>query len=176
MTLFWVRVPVLSVQRMSMEPRFSMESSFLMMTFLCDMSTAPLARQVVTSMGSISGVRPTAMEMAKSSASSQLFLVRPLMRKTAGTMTSMKRMRSHETLCTPLSKAVLVGACESSEDTSPSMVEVPVATTRHVAPPEETLLPMKTRFCVSVRLPSPELGSAVLLTGTLSPVSAPDSR
>lgn len=53
------------------------------------------------------------------------------------------------------------------------MVDAPVATTRHVAPPEETLLPMKTRFGVSVRLPSLVLGSAVLLTGTLSPVSAP---
>lgn len=53
------------------------------------------------------------------------------------------------------------------------MVETPVATTRHVAPPDETLLPMKTRSGWSVRDPSPLPASAVLLTGTLSPVRVP---
>ena len=41
----------------------------MMMVFSFDIATAPLARHVVTIIGSISGVSPTAMEMANSAAS-----------------------------------------------------------------------------------------------------------
>ena len=54
------------------------------MVFFFDMDIAPLARQVVTIIGSISGVRPTATEMANRNASSQSPLVRPLMKNTTG--------------------------------------------------------------------------------------------
>ncbi|CEJ14073.1 hypothetical protein BN1110_04400 [bacterium YEK0313] len=70
------------------------------------MATAPLDRLALTIIGSISGVRPTATEMANSSASLQSPLVKPLMAKTTGTMTSMKRMSSQLTLLTPRSKLV----------------------------------------------------------------------
>ena len=63
----------------------------LTMTFLRPIATAPLDRQTVTIIGSISGVRPTATATAKKNASPQLPLVRPLMTKTSGTITSMKR-------------------------------------------------------------------------------------
>jgi len=62
------------------------------MTLARDMSIAPFARFTVTIMGSISGVRPTATATANSSASSQSCLVKPLMRKTMGTMTMMTRI------------------------------------------------------------------------------------
>ena len=54
-------------------------------------ATAPLDRQTVTIIGSISGVRPTATATAKKNACPQLPLVRPLMTNTSGTITSMKR-------------------------------------------------------------------------------------
>ena len=64
-------IHILSVQRMSMAPKFWMEFRFLTMVCFLLMETAPLARQVVTIMGSISGVKPTAMEMPNRNASNQ---------------------------------------------------------------------------------------------------------
>src|ERR1035441_4890966 len=54
-----------------MAPKFWMASSRLTMTFRRDRSTAPLARVEVTIIGSISGVRPTATDMANRKASVQ---------------------------------------------------------------------------------------------------------
>ncbi len=67
---------------------------------------APLARFAVTISGSISGVRPTATESANRNACSQSCLSRPLMMKTIGTITAMKRINSQLTLLTPRSKLV----------------------------------------------------------------------
>ena len=66
-----VSVPVLSVHRMSMAPRFWIELSRLTMTRLRDMARAPLDRQTDTIIGSISGVRPTATARANRNASFQ---------------------------------------------------------------------------------------------------------
>jgi len=101
-----VKVPVLSVHNTSIAPKFWIEFSRLTMTFLRDMAIAPLARLTVTIIGSISGVRPTATATAKSNASSQSCFVRPLIRKTAGTMTRIKRIISQVNLLMPRSKAV----------------------------------------------------------------------
>ena len=65
MTWSMVRVPVLSVQRTSMAPKFWMEFRRLTMTFLRAMAIAPLERQTEMIMGSISGVRPTATDREK---------------------------------------------------------------------------------------------------------------
>ena len=56
----------------------------LTMTFLRLIASAPLDRQTVTIIGSISGVRPTATATAKKNASPQSPLVSPLMTKTSG--------------------------------------------------------------------------------------------
>ena len=80
-----------------------------MITFSFDMATAPRARQVVTIMGSISGVRPTATETANSAASIQLPSEKPFRNSTTGTMTSMKRISTQETALTPFSKVVFGG-------------------------------------------------------------------
>ena len=60
----------------------------------------------VTIIGSISGVRPTATATANSNASSQSCLVKPLIRKTSGTITTMKRIISQVKRLMPWSKAV----------------------------------------------------------------------
>lgn len=106
MILFWVRVPVLSVQRVVMAPRLWMELRRFTTTFLLAILFAPLARLAVTIMGSISGVSPTAIEMAKSKASSQSPFVNPLMRKTMGAIVNMKRMRTQLMRLIPMSKVV----------------------------------------------------------------------
>ena len=90
MTRSCVSVPVLSVHKTSIAPKFWIALRRLTMTFLRDIAMAPLARLTVTIIGSISGVSPTATATANSSASNQLPLVRPLIRNTSGTMTEMK--------------------------------------------------------------------------------------
>lgn len=98
---------------------------FLTIVFFFDMDRAPLERLAVTIIGSISGVSPTATEMAKMKASNQSPFVNPLMKNTNGTMTSIKRMSSRLTLLIPLSKAV-VGTV-SREVVGDSTEESPVA-------------------------------------------------
>lgn len=105
-----VRVPVLSVQSTSIAPKFWIALSCLTMTFFRDIASAPFERQTDTIIGSISGVSPTATAMEKKKASCQLCLVKPLMRKTSGTITIMKRIISQVKLCTPRSKLVCAGA------------------------------------------------------------------
>ena len=122
-------------------------------------------------MGSISGVSPTATEMANSAACSQSPLVKPLTKSTTGTITSMKRMSTQETALTPFSKVLLGGFAFSSFASSPSRVSPPTATTSARALPLITLLPRKARSCRSVRLPS-GAGAPLFSTGSLSPVSA----
>ena len=82
-------------------------------------TTAPLARLVVTIIGSISGVSPTATETANRSASSQSPLVIPLMRNTSGVITSKKRINIQLTRLMPLSKLVSGRAPAMSFATAP---------------------------------------------------------
>ena len=84
------------------------------MTSFFAIASAPLARLMVTIIGSISGVSPTATATANISASSQLPLATPLMRNTSGTITAMNRIMSQAKRRTPLSK--LVGTrCPTSD-------------------------------------------------------------
>ena len=101
-----VSVPVLSVHKTSIAPKFWIAWRRFTITRFFDMAIAPLARFTVTIIGSISGVNPTATATANKSASSQSPLVRPLIRSTAGTMTSMNRIISQVKRLMPLSKLV----------------------------------------------------------------------
>ena len=96
----------MSLPSTSIAPKFWMAFRRLTMTFLRDIARAPLERLTVTIIGSISGVSPTATAMANRNASSQLCLLSPLMRNTAGTITAMKRIISQVNLLTPKSKLV----------------------------------------------------------------------
>ena len=107
MTRSCVSVPVLSVQRMSIAPKFWIEFSRLTMTFFFDIASAPFERLTVTIIGSISGVRPTATERAKRNASFQSCLVRPTMQEDdASTMTTMNLIISQVKAAMPRSKLV----------------------------------------------------------------------
>src|SRR5271155_1339574 len=66
----------------------------LTITFLRLIASAPFERQTETIMGSISGVRPTATASAKKKALFQSCLVKPLIRKTRGTITAMSLIMS----------------------------------------------------------------------------------
>ena len=110
------------------------------------MATAPLARAVVTIVGSISGVRPTATEMANRKASSQLPFVKPLINSTTGTITSIKRISTQETEFTPFSKLVWTGFTVKPWAIVPKNVSSPVPMTTQVAAPITTVLPIKARL------------------------------
>ena len=126
-----------------MAPKFWMELRFLTMVCFLLMETAPLARQVVTIMGSISGVRPTAMEMPKRKASSQSPLVMPLMKNTRGTITVINRISTQETAFTPLVKLVSTASPATAEAMEPNRVLSPTHTATAQALPDTTLLPIK---------------------------------
>ena len=74
---------------------------FLMIVCLRRMDALPFARQALMTIGSISGVSPTATERAKSSAGSHSPLVRPLARNTIGTSTAMKRISTQAMALAP---------------------------------------------------------------------------
>ena len=83
------------------------------------------------------------MEMPKRKASSQSPLVMPLMKKTRGTITSIKRMSTQETALTPLVKLVSVASPATAEAMEPKRVSSPTQMATAKALPETTLLPIK---------------------------------
>ncbi len=90
----------------------------LTMTCFLPIETAPFDRQIVTIIGSISGVRPTATATAKKKASPHEPFVRPLIRKTSGTITAMKPSMSIVKRAMPRSNAV-GGSCSWSASAMP---------------------------------------------------------
>ncbi len=110
-----------------------------------DIATAPRARLAVTTIGSISGVRPTATAIAKRKASFQPPLTNPFSRKTTGTMTNMNRISTQVTRLTPLSKLVGARWFTTLFASDPNCVRAPVRITSAVAVPLTRLVPMKQR-------------------------------
>lgn len=81
-----VRVPVLSMHSTSILPKPCMALMSLMMVCLRLMARLPRARQAVMTMGSISGISPTATDRAKAKDSSQLPPVSPSSKTPAGSI------------------------------------------------------------------------------------------
>ena len=86
-----VSVPVLSVHRMFMLPRFSMASRRRTMTPSLAMARAPAARVTLMMAGSSSGDRPTASATANSADSTSGRPASALTISTKRTMTTMTR-------------------------------------------------------------------------------------
>ena len=105
------------------------------------MVRAPLERHTVMIMGSISGVSPTATDNANNSASIQLCLVIPTIKKVVSTMMIMKRTMSHTNDCTPLSNAVAALTFVIFREIRPRTVASPVFTTSPRAVPLKTVEP-----------------------------------
>ena len=86
-----VSVPVLSMQSTSILPKPCMALISLIIVCFLLMARLPLARQAVMTMGSISGISPTATDRAKAKDSSHFPPVIPRITNTIGTSTAMKR-------------------------------------------------------------------------------------
>src|SRR4029453_13688339 len=132
--------------------RFWIELRRFTTTFFPDIERAPRERQTETIVGSISGVSPTATATAKKNASFQSCLVSPLITKTSGTMTAMKRIMSQVNRATPWSKAGGIGAPVRVLGMVPRYVLGPVSTTTAVAVPLSTAVPRKQRLLSSSAL------------------------
>ena len=86
-----VSVPVLSMQSTSILPKPCMALMSLIIVCFLLMARLPLARQAVMTIGSISGISPTATDRAKAKDSSHFPPVIPRSTNTIGTSTAMKR-------------------------------------------------------------------------------------
>ena len=102
-----VSVPVLSMHSTSMLPKPCMALMSLMMVCLRLMDRLPLARQAVMTIGSISGIRPTATDSANAKDSSHFPPVIPSRMNTMGISTAIKRSMTHAMELAPFWKAVL---------------------------------------------------------------------
>ena len=167
----------MSVQSTSIAPKFWIEFKRFTIVLRLDIATAPFARFVVTIIGSISGVSPTAMARPNRKASSQFPLLTPLISTTTGTITAMNLMNSQLTLFTPMSNAVVARRPTRPLAMAPNDVRLPVAMTAAIAVPLMTLVPMKQIVGMSVRPvdnPAATGGAArsAFSTGSASPVSA----
>ena len=99
--LFSVKVPVLSVQRISIDPKFSIEViSFTKTSFLAS-RLLPLDRLTLTIIGNILGVMPTATDNANKRASLKFFLIRPSTIMTKRQTSTIYLINSFEILLIP---------------------------------------------------------------------------
>ena len=165
-----VRVPVLSVHRISIWPNVWMALSLLTIVFSFDISTAPFAIVVVTITGSISGVIPTAIVIAKTMDDHRSSFVKRLMTSMMGSITSIKRMSSPLISSMPFSNEFFSLTETRDFAMFPKYVSSPVLSTIAVAEPETMFVPRKPMLGSSV------MGSVPLLvvnfsTGLDSPVS-----
>ena len=87
-----VSVPVLSIQSTSMLPKLCMAFRSLMVVCFLPIARLPFARQAVMTMGSISGISPTATDSANAKDSSHFPPVIPNIRNTMGTRTAINRI------------------------------------------------------------------------------------
>ena len=94
----------MSTQSRSMLPKPCMALMVLTTVCFLPMAAQPLARQAFTTMGSSSGVRPTATDKANRKADSQLPLVSPQAANTTGTSTAIKRISTQAMEFAPRSK------------------------------------------------------------------------
>ena len=168
-----VSVPVLSLHRMSMLPRFWIAERCFTITFSRAIWIAPCASVTVVIIGRNSGVRPTASATEKSSDSSGL---RPKPRFT----TRMNSTRK-TTVCrisipkrrVPRSNSVSSGRAARRSTMSPNAVSRPDAKTTAVAVPLTIEVPRKTRPGESGPLDESASFAASFSAGSDSPVRAP---
>ncbi len=166
-----VSVPVLSVQRMSMLPKFSMELILRTITPCRAILWAPCESVMLTMAGSSSGVRPTARASEKRSESIAGFPSRKLKESTITTITSITWVSRLPKRWMPRSNSVSDGRMPRRWAIPPSTVSRPVTTTSRRAVPLLTLVPMNAQLDLSARLETAGAAPGAFSTGKVSPVS-----
>ena len=162
-----VSVPVLSLHRMSMLPRFWIAARCLTMTCCWAIREAPCASVTVVIIGKNSGVSPTARATANRSDSKAGRCMARLAARSTRTRTRTVRVMSRPKWRRPRSNSVSGARAARRATTSPNSVELPVAVTIAVAVPLTIDVPSQT-----VPALSPSGAPASFSTGSDSPVSA----
>ena len=147
-TLIWssVNVPVLSVQSISIDPKFWIAPIFFTTVLCLAIFKAPLVRFSDTIAGNISGVKPTASDAAKVNASKKLPVWYQSMTRTRGTITAINIKSILETFLTLLSNSVSGSASCNEDCIAPKYVFWPVPITTAIAVPLTTLVPRRQTF------------------------------
>ena len=143
-----VSVPVLSVHNTSIEPRSWIAVWRLTMICCAAMRMAPRDKVTDTTMGSSSGVRPTASATANKKDSSKGRCSRPLTSTTNMTSSTVSRMMSMPKRRMPSSKEWARAGRDTLSAMPPISVSAPVLINNTRALPLMTEVPMKTA-CVA---------------------------
>src|SRR5512135_376206 len=114
------------------------------------MAIAPLDKLIATSMGSISGVKPTATAKENIRALIKLPLEKKLIAQITTTKTSMARIISHVNRLIPWSKLLGILMAARRREISPNWVASPVLKVTPNAVPLTTLEPIKAMLLRSV--------------------------
>ena len=168
-----VRVPVLSVHKTSMLPKFSKASRRRTITPSLAMARAPAESVTVTIAGSNSGVMPTASATAKSNDSTMGRPINWLTMSTKKTMTIITLINRYPNCRTPRANSVSGSVPPIDFATSPSAVCEPVATIKMFATPLRTEVPEKTELVRWLIAASAAMIPGFFSTGIDSPVSEP---
>ena len=137
-----VRVPVLSVNRISTLPRSSIVTSRFTSTRLRASAREPVDRLTDTIAGSSCGVMPIAMASEKSRVSSSGRENATLTTKMKTVSTPATRARKPENSRRPTWKAVCASRSDRPAEMCPNELAMPVATTTPRPAPSCTTVPM----------------------------------
>ena len=130
----------LSVHKISIAPKSCMALSFLITTFFMAIMMEPFARTVLIIIGA-SQVSINTNTQVNTPASSQSPSVKPLDKKTMGTMTSIKRIQEpRNTIHLPFKRSRLIIGVQSLLN-GPIMVSSPTAKTTPLALPDKHWFP-----------------------------------
>ena len=147
--LFSVSVPVLSVHKISIAPKFSIASIFFTRVFFLASALLPFVKFTFKIIGNILGVIPTATERANSNASLIFFFIMPSITITTKQTTIIYFINKLEILLIPLSKLVISPLTLTSLPTCPRYVFTPVDITIPVALPLSIVDPIKQILSIS---------------------------
>ena len=171
-----VRVPVLSLHRISTLPKSSMAVSCLTRTFFLAIRRAPCASEIVMIIGIISGVIPTASATENKNDSSSGRCKTMFTSRTKSTNSIITRVIINPKWRMPRPNSVSGGRMASRWAMAPKAVSLPVRTMTAVPIPVCMAVPRKRLLLASAMVCCPAGRSlAALSTGKDSPVSA-DSR
>ena len=161
-----VSVPVLSLHSTSIAPRSWIADRRFTITDLRDRRIAPCASVTDTTIGSSSGVSPTASAKANRKDCSKGRCISRLASSTNSTSSTVSRTIMRPKPRMPTANAVGGGGCCNAWAMEPSCARRPVARTSAVAVPLTTEVPMNTRLAGNIApAGTPEGGTTSLAAG-----------
>ena len=161
----------MSVQRIFISPNVCIALNLFTIVLFLDISIAPFASVEVIITGSISGVSPTAIVIAKIKASHQLPFVKKFIANITGIIITINFIKILLTLSTPLSKLFCSLVLYIDFAIFPKYVLLPIASTTAVARPLTIFVPVNPILDKCVNSAFFSLNVENFSTGLDSPVN-----